>query len=76
MVRVFKATDTLCSRQVLLVFCPGPVSPSETTVSKKDFKMLELMINLQTMFVIPANVLSRNMSAQLIPPTPHLQHLL
>merc|ERR1712004_342332 len=27
MVRAFKATDTLCSRQVLLVFCPGPVSP-------------------------------------------------
>lgn len=37
--------------------------------------MLGLMINSKTMFVIPADVLSCNMSARLIPPTPHFTGL-
>ena len=54
-----------------MVCCLALFSPSETRVSGGRRDMLGLMINLQTMLVIPADVLSCRMSAQLIPPTPH-----
>ena len=73
---MFRAGGILCSRLDLLVCCLGPVSPSETPVSKEGLEMFDFMINFQTMFVIPADMLSCHTSAQLIPPTPHLQHLL